>query len=99
MKLKRKKVCKQPRLAETIWSVLSYKIFNIQQYVEGDPSGRDIDSTALIQIKQGFEPVNFTCYFHAWNPNMWKQDSSYDAYLAKIKSEGQTEATSVQEVW
>lgn len=74
------------------------KPFDIQQYVEGDPSGRDIDSTALIQIKQGFEPVNFTCYFHAWNANLWKQDSTYEAYLAKIQSEGQTQATSVQEV-
>ncbi|XP_065886890.1 gelsolin, cytoplasmic-like [Dysidea avara] len=68
-----------------------------QQYVEGDPSGRDIDSTALIQIKQGFEPPNFTCYFHAWNPAVWRQDSSYETYLQKITSTGETEATSVQD--
>ena len=72
--------------------------YNIQQYVEGDPSVRDIDSTALIQIKQGFEPVNFTCFFHAWNPNLWKQDSSYEAYLQQITSAGEHEAVSVQEV-
>lgn len=56
-----------------------------KEYIESDPSGRDLDSTQLLQVKQGFEPPIFTCHFLGWNPNLWAQDKSYEAYLKEVK--------------
>ena len=38
-------------------------------YVTTDPSGRDLDSTILYQVRQGFEPITFTCWFQGWDPS------------------------------
>lgn len=43
-----------------------------QDYVNSDPSGRrDIP---ISTIKQGEEPLSFSGWFHAWDPNMWSKD-------------------------
>ena len=41
------------------------------------------------QVKQGFEPTNFSCHFLGWNPNLWAQNKSYEAYRQKV-TEGVT---------
>lgn len=64
-----------------------------KDYIDTDPSNRDLDSTQLLQVKQGFEPPIFTCHFHGWNPNFWAQSKTYDAYLKEVK----TGVTSVAE--
>ena len=38
-------------------------------------------------MKQGCEPPTFTCHFLGWNPNLWAQDKSYEAYRRQV-SEG-----------
>lgn len=41
-------------------------------YVDLDPAGRK--STPITTIKQGQEPLSFTGWFHAWDPNLWEID-------------------------
>lgn len=36
-----------------------------------DPAGRDIN-TPIMQLKQGFEPPNFTGFFGVWDTDLWK---------------------------
>uniref|UniRef100_A0A8C2ZJ57 Scinderin like a n=1 Tax=Cyclopterus lumpus TaxID=8103 RepID=A0A8C2ZJ57_CYCLU len=43
-----------------------------EQYVESDPSGRT--GVPIGTIKQGNEPLFFTGWFLAWDPDMWDQD-------------------------
>lgn len=45
------------------------------------------------QVKQGFEPLVFSCHFLGWNPNLWAQNESYEAYRQQV-TQG---VTSVQE--
>lgn len=40
------------------------------QYLRTHPGGRDPE-TPIILIKQGFEPLNFTGWFAAWDPSKW----------------------------
>ncbi len=52
------------------------------KYVETDTSGRTKDDVSILQLKQGFEPPNFTCHFIAWNPNKWSEGKTYDELKA-----------------
>ncbi|XP_049444451.1 scinderin like a [Epinephelus fuscoguttatus] len=51
-----------------------------QDYLESDPSGRC--HVPIATIKQGEEPVTFTGWFHAWDPDMWSRFEE-DDYLQK----------------
>lgn len=54
-----------------------------QRYLETDPSGRDVD-TPIIVVKQFCEPINFTGFFGAWNPDLWQvSDTSPGVTTAK----------------
>ena len=44
--------------------------------------------TVCVQVKQGFEPPIFTCHFLGWNPNLWAQDKTYEAYLKEVCVKG-----------
>ena len=37
-------------------------------------------------MKQGFEPVAFTCNVLAWNPDFWSQEQSYEEYKKSVKT-------------
>ena len=39
--------------------------------MRSDPSGRTLEDTMIIQVKQGYEPLNFTGHFHAWDRDKW----------------------------
>merc|ERR1712146_754350 len=41
-----------------------------------------------VQIKQGFEPPNFTAHFHAWNPDKWSGGLSYEEMKASLNGSG-----------
>lgn len=58
-----------------------------KDYIVSDPSNRDLDSTQLLQVKQGFEPPIFTCHFLGWNPNLWAQNKTYEAYLKEVQNQ------------
>ncbi|XP_073332663.1 scinderin like a [Pagrus major] len=44
----------------------------VQDYVESDPAGRR--GIPISTIKQEEEPLNFTGWFHAWDPKFWVKD-------------------------
>jgi hypothetical protein len=58
-------------------------------YVKNDKSGRTVDDTAILQIKQGREPPNFTCHFLAWNPAKWSGGLSYEEMKKQLAAGGQ----------
>ena len=58
-----------------------------KEYITTDPSGRDIDSTSLVQVKQGFEPPTFRCHYLGWNPSLWEKDDSYESYRKQVSIE------------
>jgi hypothetical protein len=47
--------------------LLSLTITNI---LTTDPSNRD-DSTAIMKVKQGYEPPTFTGFFGVWDTSLW----------------------------
>lgn len=52
-------------------SVLCFLFPFLKDYVRSDPSGRTLDDTMIIQVKQGYEPLNFTGHFQAWDRDKW----------------------------
>ncbi|XP_036400922.1 villin-1 [Megalops cyprinoides] len=58
-------------------------ITTAQEYLRTHPGGRDVE-TPILLIKQGFEPPNFTGWFHAWDPNMWSGGKSYEQLKAEL---------------
>lgn len=52
--------------------------------VQGDDSGRKIDDTVITVINQGLEPPNFTCHFHAWDDDKWRNGKSYEDLKAEM---------------
>ncbi|XP_065344773.1 villin-1-like [Cloeon dipterum] len=56
------------------------------EYLRTDPSGRG-QGTPLLQLKQGFEPPNFTGFFGAWNPNLWSENKSFEQMRADLVSQ------------
>jgi hypothetical protein len=59
------------------------------KYIESDPSGRTVQDTCLMQVKQGFEPTNFRCHFHAWDDDKWSSGKSYEELVAALGGEAQ----------
>lgn len=47
--------------------LLSFTMANI---MTTDPSNRD-DSTAIVMVKQGYEPPTFTGFFGVWDTSLW----------------------------
>jgi hypothetical protein len=62
------------------------------EYVKTDTSGRKVEDTCFVTVKQGFEPPNFTGHFIGWNPAKWSQGKSY-ADLKKSLAGGGGELT------
>ncbi|KAM4881344.1 advillin [Thomomys bottae] len=54
-----------------------------QEYLHTHPSGRDTNTPILI-IKQGFEPLIFTGWFLAWDPQIWSAGKSYEQLKAEL---------------
>lgn len=53
-----------------------------QAYLSTHPAGRDQD-TPIIFIKQGYEPLTFTGWFHAWDPQMWSVSPRLELHLMR----------------
>uniref|UniRef100_A0A8B9F199 Villin like n=1 Tax=Amazona collaria TaxID=241587 RepID=A0A8B9F199_9PSIT len=45
-------------------------ITSAKEYLKTHPAGRDL-ATPIILVKQGYEPLNFTGWFNAWDPYKW----------------------------
>lgn len=65
-------------------------------YIKGDTTGRTVETTSILQVKQGFEPLNFTGYFWAWDPEKWSKGMSYEE-LKKQLGEENVAITSVND--
>jgi len=57
-------------------------------YVRSDPSGRTLDDTMIIQVKQGYEPLNFTGHFQAWDRDKWSEGKTYEEIKQEMGEEG-----------
>jgi hypothetical protein len=53
------------------------------EFVRLDKSGRTVDDTVFISVKQGFEPPNFSSQFHGWDATKWSNGKTY----AQLKAE------------
>uniref|UniRef100_A0A8D0G2V4 Villin like n=1 Tax=Sphenodon punctatus TaxID=8508 RepID=A0A8D0G2V4_SPHPU len=45
-------------------------VSSAKEYLKTHPAGRDL-ATAIIMVKQGYEPLTFTGWFTAWDPYKW----------------------------
>ena len=57
------------------------------EYIDTDPTGRSIDNTSIIQIKQGMEPKSFTDWFHQWDSKKMTEMTSYEQMRKEIEQE------------
>ncbi|XP_054284246.1 villin-1-like isoform X2 [Macrosteles quadrilineatus] len=55
-------------------------------YLRTDPAGRDPD-TPILQIKQGFEPPNFTGFFGVWDPDLWNEYKPFAEQRKELESQ------------
>ncbi|XP_065183499.1 gelsolin, cytoplasmic-like [Sycon ciliatum] len=54
------------------------------EYIKSDPAQRDLDSTNLLQVKQGYEPITFTCHFFGWDPKKWESARSLESMMDNL---------------
>jgi hypothetical protein len=54
--------------------------FTIPDNVTTDPSNR-ADDTAILKVKQGYEPPTFTGFFGVWDTSLW--NVSYNTTLTQ----------------
>lgn len=47
-------------------------MFDVQQYVQKDPSERTADTVVIVKIRQEKEPKSFKQLFATWDNNYWK---------------------------
>ncbi|NXO09362.1 VILI protein, partial [Oriolus oriolus] len=52
-------------------------IASAKEYLKTHPAGRDL-ATPIILVKQGYEPLNFTGWFNAWDRYKWSDGKSYE---------------------
>lgn len=55
------------------------------KYVNKDPTGRKEGDVVFMQVKQGFEPPNFTCHFFGFDSNKWSNGKTYEQLKAELK--------------
>lgn len=55
-------------------------------------TGRSVEDTCFMVIKQGLEPVNFTCNFLGWNDEKWRQGKTYEEMKAELEASNPDEA-------
>ncbi|XP_019745522.1 villin-1 [Hippocampus comes] len=57
-----------------------------REYLRTHPAGRQQD-TAVVAVKQGFEPPTFTGWFNAWDPHKWSAGKSYEQMKKELNGE------------
>ncbi|XP_036359317.1 advillin isoform X2 [Octopus sinensis] len=56
-------------------------------YIKTDPTGRTVDTTLIVQVKQGSEPFKFRGCFIEWDPKRWAKAKSYDEAKQELERE------------
>lgn len=54
-----------------------------KEFIEAAPE-RDLESTTILMVKQGFEPPTFTCHFIGWDDNKWRDGKTYEQLCAEM---------------
>lgn len=57
-----------------------------------DVTGRSEDDVSFQVIKQGLEPVNFTCHFMGWSDDKWRNGMTYEEMKAQLAATNPAEA-------
>eukprot|EP00794_Sanderia_malayensis_P007449 gene7449-8271_t len=65
-------------------------------YIKSDTTGRTVETTNILQVKQGYEPLNFTGNFLAWDPEKWSSGKTYEEIKAEL-GEDDSVVTTVEE--
>ena len=65
-----------------------------KEYISSDPTSRTAEDTVIMMVKQGREPTNFRCHFHAWDDEKWSNGMNYEQLKAALGS-GEVMAVSV----
>jgi hypothetical protein len=65
-----------------------------KEYIDTDPTDRTSEDTVIMMIKQGREPTNFRCHFHAWDDEKWSNGMNYEQLKAALGG-GEVAAISV----
>jgi len=55
-------------------------------------TGRTEDDVAFVVLRQGMEPVSFTCHFLGWSDDKWRQGKSYEEMKAELEAANPEEA-------
>ncbi|XP_031553548.1 gelsolin, cytoplasmic-like [Actinia tenebrosa] len=56
-------------------------------YIKSDTSGRTLDDTVILQVKQGYEPLNFTGHFQAWDFDKWSKGKTFEEIKKEMGEE------------
>jgi len=54
------------------------------EYLRTDPSNRD-DNTAIVMVKQGYEPPTFTGFFGVWDTSLWNENKSFEQVRSELE--------------
>lgn len=57
------------------------------KYLMSDPTGRTLDNTLIIVVRQGYEPPQFTGCFHGWDANRWEDQKTFKDVVCDIEKE------------
>jgi len=68
-----------------------------KNYVQAgaEVTGRKVEDTVFLVLKQGREPGNFTCHFQGWNYNKWSQGKTYEELKAELALSNPSEAAAL----
>jgi len=67
-------------------------------YLKSDTSGRTEETTGILQVKQGYEPLNFTGFFTAWDSDKWSKGLSYEELKKEMGGESVGVTTLTEEL-
>jgi hypothetical protein len=58
-------------------------------------TGRGVDDVVFLVIRQGIEPVNFTCHFLGWSDDKWRAGKTYEEMKAELEASNPAEAAAM----
>ncbi|KAH7700972.1 advillin-like protein, partial [Aphelenchoides avenae] len=57
----------------------------MHDYVASDPSGRSVDDTEMLVVKQGFEPADFKAHFPGWDDDYCANALTYEELKEQLR--------------
>lgn len=68
-----------------------------KKYVDegAEVTGRTTEDVTFMVIRQGLEPVNFTCHFLGWSDDKWREGKTYEEMKAELEASNPAEAAAM----